>query len=478
MIVPLVLAAALVLGGAPDPCGPAEPAPSPDPAVAPVYRAVGDAERAAGSIDAAVAAYRAALSHDPSDAAARAGLRAVCAERQARRRGDAFAEGLRLMQAGDRRAAAEAFERARGEADAPWAELLEGVCLYELGDDDAAEPLLRAAEADAAHRENARFFLGLIALRAGRSAEAQALLARASADPSLAPFARDLVRSARRVGRVVLSFVAESGWDSNVDLAPDAAGPTAPAADAIGAMTAVLEVRPLGESGPFLRGIGNWREEATYNSLDMRGLGAEAGWQGGRGGYYWLAEYGYDQRQLARAPYMSAHRLFGTARLQLGKDVSAGGTWLTRFETFQPDVSAGYSGTRHVAGADLAWSPGRGIMLAAGWQAGRDLARDPTLAWWDQGPRLALRFQASSAVRLGLDGGMAWRRYDALDAALGVRRRDVVLDIAALAEVDIGDRWTIRASASLWRDSSNLPDFSYTKIVPMVGLGYTVGLFR
>jgi tetratricopeptide (TPR) repeat protein len=477
MIASLSLAAALALGAAADPCGPVEPAPSPDPAIAAVYRAVGDAEREAGSTQTAAAAYRNALSHDPGDALARAGFLAVCA----RGSEQAFRDGLRLMQAGDRRGAIAAFERARGGPDASSAALLEGICLYEVGDDDAAAPLLHAAEAEGMHRESARFFLGLVALRAGRSGDAQDLLARSAADPSLAPFARVLVRSARRSGRLVLSFVTESGWDSNVDLTPDTSGPTARTGDAVGALTGVAELRPLGESGPFLRGIANWHEQATYNALDMRSLGGAAGWQGGQGGDFWLAEYGYDWRELARAPYMSAHRLFGTARLQLGHTASAGVSWLTRFETFEPAEDAGYSGRRHAAAADILWIPWARTAVSAGWQGGRDVARDRWLSWWEQGPHLLFRFQAAPAVRVGVDSTLAWRRYDEVDPALiprgeAILRSDAILDVTALVEVDLADRWTLRMSMFVRRETSTIPDFTFTKVVPMLGLAYTVGL--
>ena len=472
MIAPLSLAAALALGAAADPCA-VEPASSPDPALASVYREVGDAERAAGSAGTAAAAYRAALSHDPGDASARAGLLATCAGGS----DQAFRDGLRLMRTGDRRAAIAAFERARGGPDAASAALLEGICLYEEGDDDEAVPLLRAAEAEEAHRESARFFLGLVALRAGRSDDAQDLLSRAAADPSLAPFARDLVRAARRSGRLVLSFLTESGWDSNVDLTPDIAGPTARTGDAVGALTGAVDLRPLGDNGPFLRGVANWHEQATYSALDMRSLGGAAGWQGGRGGTFWLLEYGYDYRELAREPYMSAHRLLGAARLQLGAAASVGMSWLTRFETFEPDAYALYSGTRHAAAADVLWIPWARTTIAAGWQGGRDLTRDPTLSWWEQGPRLLFRFEATPSTRLGVDGTVAWRRYDEVDPEFDVRRSDVILDLTALVDVDLADRWTLRASILVRRDLSNIQDYTFTKVVPMLGFGYTVGLF-
>ncbi len=475
MIAALSLVTALALDAAPDPCDPVVAAGPRAPSLAAVYRSVGDSERAAGTIDAAAVAYRAALSHDPTDAASRAGLEAVCAKR----RGGSFAEGVHLMDTGDLWGAIAAFARARSESDPASAELLEGICLYELGEDEAAIPLLRDAERDPGHRDNARFFLGLIALNAGRSDEAQGLLEKSSEDPSLAPFARDLVRAARRNGRLVFSFMAESGWDSNVDLSPDTSGPTARAGDGMGIMTGVLDLRPLGESGPFVRAIGNYRDQVTYNSLDMLSVGGDAGWQGGRGGRFLLAEYGYDLRELSGSPYLSAHRLFATGRLQLGSHLNAGASWLTRFETFQPDVYAGYSGTHHEATADFAVGPFHGVTVIAGWHGGRDLARDSTLAWWEQGPRLALRIEAAHRLRIGLDGTLGWRRYDALDPSVNspVPRNDVILDVAALGEFDLADRWTLRVSMAYRRDASNIDVYSYTKAVPMIGLGYTVGLF-
>src|SRR5512141_840912 len=102
------LAAAMLLAAAPDPCAPVEATPAADPATAAVYRAVGDAERAAGSTDAATAAYRAAVANDPADAGARQALAALCDERRA----DPLEAGIRLMKAGDRRGAIAAFERA------------------------------------------------------------------------------------------------------------------------------------------------------------------------------------------------------------------------------------------------------------------------------------------------------------------------------------------------------------------------------
>lgn len=196
MIAAASLAAALALA-APDPCAPVAAAGAPDPSAAESYRAVGDAERAAGSRDTAAAAYRAALSRDPADARSRAALALLCADQA---RDGAFQRGLRRMESGDRRGAVAAFEEARAGGSDRSAALLEGICLYELGEDERARPLLAQAETDPAHRDAARFFLGLVALRAGRSADAAALLEASAADHRLGPAALDLARLARAKG--------------------------------------------------------------------------------------------------------------------------------------------------------------------------------------------------------------------------------------------------------------------------------------
>src|SRR6266540_1717595 len=314
------LAIALALG-APDPCAPVEVARAPDPGAAESYRAVGDAERAAGSHDTAAAAYRAALALDPADARSRAALALLCAEEA---RDGAFERGLRRMQAGDRRAAIVAFDEARAARADRSAALLEGICFYELGEDERARPLLSEAEADPAHRNAARLFLGLVALRAGRSADATALLEAAAADHRLGPAALDLARLARRDGRVVVSVLLDATFDSNVDLTPDRTADLTREGDASGGATVLLRVAPWGDSGPFVRGTAVLRNQARYDALDLGGGGVAAGWQAGRGGGYLLGEASWDYRELGGAPYLSAPRLLGAARPDGGHGRSVG----------------------------------------------------------------------------------------------------------------------------------------------------------
>ncbi len=468
MTVALLLAAA-VTAATLDPCAPLEPSGAPDSATAMEYRSVGDAERAAGRRDSASAAYRAALSRDPGDAAARAGLAALCKGQ----RDSAFYRGLGLLRGGECAAALPTFEEARLSGDRA-AALLEGICLYQLEDDARATALLREAETDAGGQDSARFFLGLIALRDGRADDAAALLDSSAADRRLAPFAQELSRAARRQGKLVLSFMAESGWDSNVDLTPDGPPASSSAADGTAEATAALSFAPLGESGPFARASASWREQLRLDEFDMHAVGASAGWQVGRGRRHALVEYGYDYRDLGGAPYLSAHRLLAEGRVDLAKTWSLGATYTARLESYLSTFSD-YSGLRHIGEIDVTADLGRQWTVSAAWRGGRDGTRLSSFSWWEQGPHLSVRKALAPRMRMGLEAAWTWRTYDAADVGSPVRA-DTYADASALLELDLAERFTLRLAATAREASSNRPDFRYTKIVPTVALAYTFGL--
>jgi len=465
----LLLAATLAL----DPCAPVAASGPPDPAAAREYRAVGDEERAAGRRDPAAAAYRAALSHDPADAAARAGLVELCREQEQQ---GGFDRGLRLMRRGDCTAAVPAFEAARATGADRAAALLEGICLYQLGADERAALLLREAETDAGSRDSARFFLGLVALRQGRSDEAISLLEASSDDRRLAPLAQDLMRTARRQGKLVLSMLLEAGWDSNVELAPGGSATAAGRADGLAGTTAALSYAPLGESGPFAGAAAIWREQLRADAFDLLGAAAGAGWQIGRGRRHALVAYGHDYRNLGGAPYLSAHRLLAEGRIGLGEAWSAGAAYSVRVESFRTPDSRDYSGLHHAGEADLTSAPGDRWAATLAWRGGRDQARLASLSWWEHGPRLSLRKAFGARTRAGLEAAWTWRVYDTADPVLQVVRRDGTADASALVEVDVDERWTLRFAATGRWALSSVADFRYTKLVPTVGLAYARGL--
>jgi tetratricopeptide (TPR) repeat protein len=465
---------ALLLAAVDDPCAAVPPAAStPDRAAAAEYRSVGDAERAAGSRDTATVAYRAALARDPGDEHARAALAALCGEAA---RAGAFERGLARMKAGDREAAVAAFEEARAGGRDAAATLLEGVCLVELGEHERATPLLLEARAVPAHREAASFFLGLAALRAGRSGEAVGFLESAAADRRLGPTAMDLARMARRDGRVVLSILLDGGWDSNVDLTPDRAAKVASSGDTSGGVTALARVAPFGDEGPFLRGTGVLTNQARYDALDLRGGGVAGGWQLGHAGRYLLGEWGWEGRQLGGAPYLSAQRLLGAARTEVGAGASLGLAYFARWESFLATDAEAYSGLRQLAEADVTVALGARSSATFAWHGGWDAARDPSLAWREQGPRAGVRLSLGRDAWIGLDAALTFRGYDEVDPALGVARADRYVDLGALLERDLSERWTLRASLSARRALSNVADFEYTRLVPSIGLAWTIGL--
>src|SRR5207244_7026005 len=141
VIAPMLLAVAVAI----DPCAPVGPAQKRDVAAAEAYLDVADQEQRGGAVDTAAAAYRSALRVDPQNAKARAALASLCRRATA---GEQFGEALRRMESGDRRGAITLFERIRAAGPDPASALLEGICQYELQEDEAAVPLLHEAARD------------------------------------------------------------------------------------------------------------------------------------------------------------------------------------------------------------------------------------------------------------------------------------------------------------------------------------------
>ncbi|WP_242337379.1 MULTISPECIES: hypothetical protein [Anaeromyxobacter] len=450
-----------------DPCAPVEPLP-PDPAAAQAYRAVGDSELAAGARDSAAAAYREALARDPVDAASRAALARLCAARGE----DPFQEGLRKLDAEDLAGAARAFEAAFAADGSAPAALLGGIARYELGDDASAERLLRAAEREPAHREEARFYLGLVALRAGDGTRAASLLEGAAANPALASPALDLARLARRDGRLVLSFLAESGWDSNVNLGPGGPEGVAPRSDGTASLSASALWRPRGARGPYLRAGGLWHELARLDAYDLGGVEAAAGWQLRAGNRGAAAEYEYAHRALGGEDYLGAHRLLASGWLRRGR-AAVTGSYAVRFESYAGNWSP-FSGVLQRAEARASLDATSRLRLGVAYAGARDAADEPVLSFWEHGPRAEARVLLGRA-RLGVDLGLTFRSYDAFDAALGARRRDTYLDGATFLEVDLADRWIARAGVVGRHALSNVDALSYDQVAPSVAIGYTLG---
>jgi tetratricopeptide (TPR) repeat protein len=443
-------------------CALPEPAPMRDREAARAYVEVGDGELAADSVETAMVAYREALRFEPDSARAREGFLSACTRANP---AQALARGRELMDAGERRAAIEVFERLRQGRTDRAAALLEGISLYEEGDDERARPLLVEARTAPDLAARASYFLGLIELRDGSGSDAVAHFEAASAEKGLLAERAELLRGiAYRSGRGVLALSLESGYDSNVNYTPDGSSASADGGGAIGVVGAL---RPLGVSGPYLRGYGYYRRQFQAIDLDFGNFGGQAGWRAGRGDRYVFADYAFDASLLGGSPYLYAHRLGGGGRWQIRR-VGLSAVYGARFGSYP--TSPSYSGIFQTVDADLSLRFRLASYLALGYHAGRDAAKAPDAASWEHGPRAAVRFVLLPTLRASADIAWLWRRFDAA-------RSDHFLYLAAAVEKDFANRFTLRLSVGDRIARSNQPAFSYSRITATLALSYTLGLF-
>jgi tetratricopeptide (TPR) repeat protein len=451
---------ALLLAAA-DRCAPPAPARQPDPAAAEVYVEVAESER---GHETALMAFREALRLDPSNARAQAGLEAECNSEDSR-----FARARELMEAGDREGAIRLLE----EIPSPAAALLEGICLYELGEDEAARPLLLAAQERPSLADSARFFLGLIALRQGDEEQAARHFQEVAQGSSpVSDQAGRLLRVARTTGRLSLSVMVESGYDSNVTLSP--AG-TPLAGDGLGSAALALAFRPMGDEGLFLRAAGLYRAQVQLHDYDLGAASGAAGWTLGSRAQQLSAEYDYDFLTLGRAPYLSAHRLSLGGRLALGS-WTLGGTYAARFESYRTATTSAFSGVLH--GAEL-WGAlrlSRSAVVEVAYRGAYDATVQIETSYLEHGPRAGLRI-AFDGWRVSLETSAAFRVYQDVDVALGVQRQDALLDAMLTGEVDVGERWTARLVLGGRDAISNVADLAYLRGYAMLGLSYAVGIY-
>jgi tetratricopeptide (TPR) repeat protein len=466
---------ALVLGAL-DPCATVEPAPEPDRGAARLYRETGEAELAAGSRETAIAAFRSAAALDPEDGVSRAALGRLCREPGAPGAAGAFAEGIRRMDDGDLRGAAALFEPLRRAGDAS-AALLEGICRLELGETEESVALLRQAERVPAHRDIARFYLGVAALRTGDGDEAARLFDQASESPTLAPVAAELGWLAHRDGRFVLSLQARTGYDSNVALAPDqpaGASATTAAGDGFYGLSAAALWRPRGPDGPYLRAAGLLDQNMQLTAYDLGSAEAAAGWRFAPGeGRGLSGEAGGLFERFGGAPYLSAATLRGSAWATTGA-VVWNVSYLARFESYATEWDA-FSGVLQRVEGKATWLLGARGWLAVGYAVSRDAAQLDITSWLQQGPMAELRLVLGPRWWVGLAAQANLRTYDAYDATLGARREDRTLEGAAFLDWALTPSWTARLGLDARRTLSNVAGFEYARVAPTIALGWVFG---
>ena len=460
---------ALALATEPGACDPVQLAAAPDPGAASAYRQVGDEERAVGAVSTAVTAYRKAASLDPADTASREALGAFCAAGDPGA-ADPFRTGLELMDRGDLQDAVRAFRKARVVRPDAAAALLEGVCLYRLGEDTAAEAALRDAEADPSVQDSARFYLGLIALRRGHSSSAASLF-----DGTVGSFgtiASDLALIARRSGILTVSALATVGWNSNLTLAPSGYVSTG-ASDGNASLAASGMWRPSGESGPYLRVSGAYQQQFALTAFNTGTGSGAVGWQLGHADRAIVGEYAYAFTALGGSPYLSANRLLASGWWTWDA-FSLTATYAARFESYQ-SIYQPFSGTLQWAEARGAWWFGPFARLGVSYRLGIDGVKASYLSWVEHGPHADFFAQFGRSLRLGLDSSLAFRTYGAVAPGPGVVRSDTNLSGAAVLEYDLGNHWAAQATIAAQRSWSNLPQYSYFAFVPSIGIAYLAG---
>lgn len=448
-------------------CSPPPPAEPPDPAGARAYLEVGDEERRQGSDETALQAYREALRLDPKSSAARARMMELCRPEK----DEAFVRAVAAVEEGRHEDAARLLEPLhRARPDAATA-LLYGIALYELGEDQKARPLLEAAARDPSIRESATLFLGLILLRSGSSDEAAAMFDRVSSG-------RDLAALARRESRLAVSAILDSGYDNNVDQAPDLTDVAGLSGDVLVGARASALLRPSGE-----RGLQATASVGTRNQLEIDGY--DLVWAGGTLGYAWgsgprhlRVDYAYDHLWLGGEALLSSHQLSASGRVELGI-LDLRGRYAARMETFlpsrfRPASLEDYSGLAQDAGATVALSLGGWAVLAAGYRGQWDQSRAPELGWTEHGPRLEL-WASLGQARAGAHGELTFRRHLASQPG-NLLRQDVYLDAEISIESDVSREVTLFVEVGARKAYSNLP-LEYTRFAGKAGLIYTAGLW-
>jgi len=454
----VIAPALLLLLAAGDPCA-VEAGPAGDRREAEIYLQVARMEQAHGNLAAAAEAYRAALARDPALVEARQGLQATCSTS-----GDPLEAGLRELHAGRPEAALAHFQQARRQAPSPTADLLAGICFYQLGQERAAEPLLESARNTPELADSASLFLGLIALHGGDAARAERLLDQAARSPALEDRARELVRAAQREGHLVVSALTQLVYDTNAALRPDGSPVGAPGPDGSAALNLLALVRPFGSSGPYARVEALLSKQFTLSQFDL--LGAAAALGGRLMGSSWstTAEYGYAYETLGGAGFLAVHHLLASGVVRTGPLV-LGAAYALNFESYQPLELSDQSGIRHALELDLGWPVSRALRVTGGWLGGLDSARVDPLSYLEHGPVAEIDWLLGSVVQLGIRGSVLWRNYLAEDPSYGYTRADTRYDVVGWAEWALDAHWAVRGTVRMFRVDSNVPLLNATEWV-------------
>lgn len=457
-----------------DPCAPIVPAGRPDPALAQVYLEVAQTELRGGHTEAAVAAFRAALSHAPGEPRASAALDLMCRRSSL---GADLEQAQALLRERRFEAAGRAFERVLELGENTSTALLAGIAWYEAGEDARAAARLEQARTDPQLRESASLLLGLVRLREGRPREAVPLFdaSAAARDPTTASSGVVLRRQARREGHLVAQLAADAEYNSNVLLVPEGAALAEGPADGAAAAGASLIYRPLLPGGPFTRVFGQLHKQARYVEFDFSQFGGSLGWRTANPARWLALEYDLTGATLGGQLWSLEHRATLEGSWRAGP-VSLFGALNGGHEAFLQPAFESFSGVRYggIAGAELrvgAFSVAVSATLA------RQLAQLGPLSFVEPGVQINFALLAGPRTRLSLEGGVSSRSHDALDPLLMQVRHDAFMHLGGGASYALNDWLDLRATLSARRGDSSVPSLSFTRVQGGVGLSGTAAVF-
>ena len=413
-----------------------------DPVDSAAYQRVGDEARDRGDPRIAAIAYRRAAQLDPSNAAAKASLAALC-------RAD------------------------RAEAPDDLARLLAGIDRYQAHDLDGAKRLLATVGGEGA--TGAHVFLGLIALDHHEARTAEAELAAAGADPAYRDIIRGLQRLAARDGRIVAVVTAQPGVDSNPELLPDTppqgATTGSPKPDADLLASGALALRPV--RWLVVRDTVLSRTQRREVDLDLFANTAQVALELDHGSDHVTAGYDLDDQLIGGDPYLVAHGGQAGYRRDLGR-VTLGIRGTVRHRAYQRVDQAPFTGYVSTAELALKLRIDDTFDLELGAKGGRESTRDPVFSAFGAGGQATLHARLGRRCRLAGSAIGWYARYDGRDAE-GGRRQDGRGDLEVDGEVDVSDHVIGVASAGVTRNLSTVEDVRYTKLFARLGIAIAFG---
>lgn len=454
-------------------CEPPAAADPPDAALSRVYVQVGEEELAAGNHGAAAAAFREALRLGAPDEGLLPRFTASCS--QAQGRGLAWAVDAVGTQGCSSAEPVLAAFSAQGD---PSAQLLHGICLFEAGRDGEA---LRALELAAKAQDlapHARLFMGLAAARLGERGRAitELELVQGSTAGELRSAATRLLRTTRRRGIISFLLSAHGGVDTNVDLAPLGSAAAQNAADGVGVLRALVEVRPNRDrTGPFLLLSGSLRKQAEFVAFDGYAGGVNAGYVLVGRRLRASVDYGLDALYLNAAPYATRHAVSATGtwffeRLWLT------GSYRPQLTSFAPPSVRKWSGARHTGQLDFGWAANNWLNAWTGYRGARELTRGQAYASTLHGPSVGASALVLDRLQAVVRGQVEWRVFDLVDPAFKVVREDVAFDVSAGAEYRVSSFVGLNVDVTYRRAHSTIPALVHEQVLATVGLSVGGGL--